>query len=198
MRRVTTLLAGSVAAIALVIGMAGAPASAAPPGFGSPETSTTTLGPGAVKAQVGEKSAAAAYTPQCQVEAGSVLPTYGSVRGVPAWFATNTLFGPGDYCQTGKALLLMQGDGNLVVYDENFDARWSARDTHPQVMGNGYWAYFQGFDANFVVYNSNSSRAYWASNTCCRTGARLAIQADGNVVIYSSNWSVLWKTNSNH
>jgi hypothetical protein len=44
-----------------------------------------------------------------------------------------------------------------------------------------------------VLYDSGGV-ARWASNTSGNTGAVLAIQGDGNVVIYSSTGVPLWST----
>ena len=90
-----------------------------------------------------------------------------------------------------KARLVAQTDGNLVVYDENFKARWAAH-----TVGTGAYTVFQS-DGNLVVYN-RSGRAVWASNTCCYSGNYLSVQADGNVVIYTRFGYPLWATGTNH
>ena len=94
----------------------------------------------------------------------------------------------GDEVVTPKATLIMQNDGNLVVYDETGRARWASN-----TVGRGTIANFQS-DANFVVYDFNNNPV-WASNTCCHSDAYLAIQFDGNVVIYGGpNGLALWST----
>ncbi|HKT05700.1 MAG TPA: hypothetical protein VJT31_39815 [Rugosimonospora sp.] len=91
----------------------------------------------------------------------------------------------------GKAVLIFQDDGNLVVYDETGVARWAA-----STVGKGVTTNFQS-DGNFVVYNS-SNKPVWASNTCCHSGNLLKVQGDGNVVIYNSAGTALWATHTNH
>jgi hypothetical protein len=99
-----------------------------------------------------------------------------------------------------KAKLIFQWDGNLVVYDENNRARWASN-----TVGRGHFASFQQ-DGNFVVYQigrDGSKTAAWASNTCCYWGGHLAVQDDGNVVIYkNTNVNVgsaaRWSTRTNH
>jgi hypothetical protein len=95
---------------------------------------------------------------------------------------------------TLKAKLIFQADGNLVVYDENDRARWASH-----TVNRGSYTLFQP-DGNFVVYavDHTTQSAVWASNTCCRIGAYLSVQDDGNVVIYNSANFALWATHTNH
>ena len=91
---------------------------------------------------------------------------------------------------SNTARLVMQSDGNLVVYDEFNRARWASN-----TVGQGWTARFQT-DGNFVVYTA-SNRPVWASNTDGRPGSRLVVQDDGNVVIYDGSRAV-WATGTNH
>jgi hypothetical protein len=91
----------------------------------------------------------------------------------------------------GKANLYFQPDNNLVVYDENGNARWASG-----TVGKANIGYFQA-DGNFVLYNG-SNQPTWSSKTCCHSGNTLAIQPDGNVVIYDSSHHPLWATNTAH
>jgi hypothetical protein len=93
--------------------------------------------------------------------------------------------------RTRKAQFRMQGDGNLVVYDERNRARWASN-----TVGRGAYALFQQ-DGNLVVYNGGDGAA-WASNTCCWTNNYLSVQDDGNVVVYTSFGFPLWATGTNH
>ncbi|NYI03951.1 hypothetical protein [Allostreptomyces psammosilenae] len=88
----------------------------------------------------------------------------------------------------GRASLIMQGDGNLVLYCDG-EPVWQARDVWP----NGYVAVFQS-DGNFVVYDIDGN-PIWASNTAGQ-GAYLAVQNDCNVVIYDRNGVPIWHTNT--
>jgi hypothetical protein len=89
-----------------------------------------------------------------------------------------------------SARLFMQGDGNLVVYDEFGGARWASN-----TVGQGWTALFQD-DGNFVVY-TRSGHPVWASNTDHHPGSRLFVQDDGNVVIYDGS-APIWATGTNH
>ncbi|RLU90375.1 hypothetical protein CTZ27_20785 [Streptomyces griseocarneus] len=88
------------------------------------------------------------------------------------------------------ATLVMQPDGNLVVYDEFGRARWASN-----TVGQGWSANLQG-DGNFVVY-TRSGRAVWDSHTAGHPGSRLAVQDDGNVVIYDGSQAI-WNTRTAH
>jgi hypothetical protein len=77
----------------------------------------------------------------------------------------------------GRFRLVMQGDGNLVLYKRT-KRLWQ---THTN--GNpGAQAAMQA-DGNFVVYSS-SARPLWQARTYGNPGAYLAVKNDGSVVIY--------------
>jgi hypothetical protein len=86
----------------------------------------------------------------------------------------------------GRFFLVMQGDGNLVLYWNGHGALWSSVTANT----SGQLAAFQD-DGNFVVYGSNG--ALWNTGTQV-AGARLAIQDDGNLVIYGPNDKVWWSS----
>jgi len=81
----------------------------------------------------------------------------------------------------GQYKLILQKDGNLVLYDGG-RAIWSAgtqdKHTNKLVMQN---------DGNLVLYGPNGP--LWATNTSGNRGAYLKIQNDGNLVIYKAVWS---------
>jgi hypothetical protein len=132
---------------------------------------------------------------QIHLDPGGTLPqpiTHPS--GVQTtWLHRGTRFEKGDYASIGKACLVFQSDGNLVVYDEHQAARW-ASDTN----GRGAVAKFQT-DGNLVVYDAAGQPVRTGrspSNTCCNAWD-LHVQADGNVVIYDV-WTPKWTTNTAH
>ncbi len=87
----------------------------------------------------------------------------------------------------GDYSLIMQGDGNLVLY-QGSTPLWASN-----TVGSGAdEAILQG-DGNFVLYTS-SGTPVWASNTAGNSGAYLQVQNDGNVVVYSASGAVLWST----
>lgn len=95
-------------------------------------------------------------------------------------------------CKNGYQLI-MQTDGNLVLYASGHRALWSSRTN-----GKGGWVAAMQGDGNLVVYtagNRDEHRALWASGTNNHPGARLAVQDDGNAVIYL-NSKAIWATNT--
>ena len=87
----------------------------------------------------------------------------------------------------GDYNLIMQGDGNLVLYQSG-TALWASNTAGTAADE----AIMQG-DGNFVVYSSSGS-ALWATGTNGNSGAYLEVQNDGNVVIYSAAGAALWST----
>lgn len=94
----------------------------------------------------------------------------------------------------GKYRIVMQEDGNLVVYQKQADGKETpifATGTHvnnPYRLGVGERAVMQT-DGNLVVY-SQAGGAVWASDTAGDTNAQLALQNDGNLVIYGKDGAV--------
>jgi len=79
---------------------------------------------------------------------------------------------------SGRFLLAMQGDGNLVVYDRTTGPVWASYTNTP-----GSYLEVQG-DGNVVVYDL-SGRAVWATMTSSPTPVKLVLQDDGNLVLYA-------------
>jgi hypothetical protein len=88
----------------------------------------------------------------------------------------------------GRFKLAMQSDGNLVLYGDGL-VLWDSgtlNDAPDTAMMQG--------DGNFVVYKAN--RPIWSSGTSSSVRGlyRLAVQNDGNVVVYSPANKPLWQT----
>jgi exopolysaccharide biosynthesis protein len=100
------------------------------------------------------------------------------------------------YSLTKNHALVMQSDGNLVVYDISWEAIWAAG-----INGKGgVRAIMQG-DGNFVVYKSytsmSPSEAVWSTGTYNNPGAWITMQDDGNLVVYNAAGTrALWASNS--
>jgi Alpha-lytic protease prodomain len=91
---------------------------------------------------------------------------------------------------SGRFTLVMQGDGNLVLYDNTSGAALWASWT----FGAGFAAYMQS-DGNLVIYTPEG-QPVWASNTSGQNGALLLVQDDGNSVVYTYTAVPLWWTNT--
>lgn len=94
----------------------------------------------------------------------------------------------------GSMSLVMQGDGNLVLYQNDVcqQATW-ATGTNGK---GGYQAVMQT-NGDLVVLNSSGTQI-WHSNTAGNAGAYLAIQGDGNLVIYTTANKPIWDTGTWH
>jgi hypothetical protein len=94
--------------------------------------------------------------------------------------------------------LIMQRDGNVVLYQNDKDDRQAlwATGTTPwwNMLDSGEDAVMQE-DGNFVVYGFNR-QALWASDTDHHPGAWLIVQDDGNLVIYGPDDKPLWASNT--
>lgn len=90
----------------------------------------------------------------------------------------------------GKFTLSMQGDGNLVLYNNKGLALWSSRTS-----GNaGSFLNLQG-DGNLVVYSPNG-KPLWNTGTSHRSISSLIMQTDGNLVLYDTQGRSVWNTNT--
>ena len=90
----------------------------------------------------------------------------------------------------GRFTLIMQSDGNLVLYGPD-GALWhtvtygSGSDNHASLQTDG----------NFVVYTADGTPV-WNSNTANHPGSFLALQNDGNLVIYGASGAAIWNSNT--
>jgi hypothetical protein len=89
--------------------------------------------------------------------------------------------------QDGRFILIMQSDGNLVLYYYNVGL-WSSNTTTgiPGVAINQP-------DGNFVVYQNGVGR--WSSNTTTGVPGVVVMQDDGNLVVYQ-NGVGRWSSNT--
>lgn len=91
----------------------------------------------------------------------------------------------------GKTRLIMQGDGNLVLYrQDNGTALWASNTGNTPVNV----AIMQP-DGNFVCYDA-AGKAYWATGTWIDPGSYVVLQDDGNLVLYGPNGGALWASNT--
>jgi cell wall-associated NlpC family hydrolase len=121
-----------------------------------------------------------------QVTVGSAFA--GSGGGTPG----DTLW-PGMALHGGQALysanreyaLVMQHDGNLVMYHLTKGVMW-----YTATFQAGSWVTQQG-DGNFVLYNA-LNRPVWATMTHLHPNSRIVLQNDGNLVVYNQAGAYVW------
>ncbi|MEV7188241.1 RHS repeat-associated core domain-containing protein [Kitasatospora sp. NPDC093102] len=101
--------------------------------------------------------------------------------------ASGSSLASGAILTSNNARLIMQADGNLVLYQIDTGlAVWStATAGHP-----GARATMQT-DGNFVVTDTNGT-VLWSTNTAGNTGAVAKVQDDGNLVLYDTANKALW------
>jgi hypothetical protein len=101
-----------------------------------------------------------------------------------------TLYGDQSlYSEDGRFKLIMQLDGNLVLYIGS-SPLWSSNTPN----NVGAYMSFQS-DGNLVVYRANGTPA-WASGTDGHSDERLLIQNDGNMVLYRDVYTPSWSSGS--
>jgi len=87
---------------------------------------------------------------------------------------------------TNRIRMVMQTDGNLVVYNEKGKPIWAS-----MTFGENHRAIFQP-DGNLVIHNGDD-RPIWASKSHGHEGAQLILRGDAKVVIVH-NGRVIWST----
>jgi len=88
----------------------------------------------------------------------------------------------------GKYTLLMQHDGNLVLYRPGV-AVWATSWLGVALIP-GSRAVMQP-DGNFVLYPPTGP-GLWSTVTAGWHGSQILLQSDGNLVVYDSNWVARW------
>ncbi|MEU6234449.1 DUF6531 domain-containing protein [Kitasatospora sp. NPDC047058] len=103
--------------------------------------------------------------------------------------ASGASLAPGTILTSNNARLIMQADGNLVLYQIDTGlAVWSTGTTgHP-----GARATLQA-DGNLVVTDTGGA-VLWSTNTAGNTGAVAKVQDDGNFVLYDAANKALWSS----
>lgn len=107
--------------------------------------------------------------------------------------AANEKLIPGQYMLSpdGHSVLIMQTDGNLVLY-QNFLPVWNS-----QTAGSNAKHLVMQMDGNLVLYDINDI-PLWSSGTDATTGVVASLQTDGNLVIYNSTAQPLWNVANVH
>lgn len=112
----------------------------------------------------------------------------------PGWFITT---GQSVYSPNRRAMLTVQTDGNVVMYDMSSAKKppdFGASIWSSNTNGKGVVKFIYQPDGNLVAYDK-SGKAQYATNTQGKTGATLNLQDDGNLVIYQGS-NAVWNSDS--
>ncbi len=129
-------------------------------------------------------------------------------KGGGALWSTGTGGNPG-------ASLQLQDDGNMVIYAAGGGVLWTSGSPVPNYQtyindgqyggemfgfqeiksANGKYTLTMQGDGNLVLYSP--TRALWHAGTAGNPYSRLAIQPDGNMVVYDMNHRPIWYTGTN-
>lgn len=92
----------------------------------------------------------------------------------------------------GELKLIMQGDGNLVIYRGSKPV-WA---TNTCGKGHGPYSFIMQSDNNAVIYGSG--KATWATNSCKKgeSPARFVLHDDAAVAVYDCHNHRLWHAKS--
>lgn len=91
----------------------------------------------------------------------------------------------------GWLSLVMQGDGNLVLYrTQTMQPLWASDS-----VGQDVATAVMQTDGNLVAYSSQGVPA-WATGTDGHPGAHLILQDDGNLVVYDAANTPLWASDT--
>ena len=94
------------------------------------------------------------------------------------------------FLTSGKYILKMQSDGNLVIY-KGHSALWA---TGTNGHGNPPYRLVMQPDNNAVIYGNGAFQVVWTTHTNEHgvKPARLVLHNDANLVMYDFNNHVLW------
>lgn len=115
--------------------------------------------------------------------------TWSTAQAADRLFAGQTLYaGQSLYSPNGRYRLVMQGDGNLVIYDSQSGPIW-----HTQTHGTDADRLIMQGDGNLVVYSSQYiPRWHTHTHNNPNQGIHAFMQDDGNFVLYKSNGIPIW------
>jgi hypothetical protein len=118
----------------------------------------------------------------------------------PDWASANDRLPAGSKLSPGEKLtsrngefsVVMQGDGNLVLYFQGTTALWNSETCGALAASCSLQE-----DGNLVVYGSSegTQQAIWSSGTFGKQGVQLICQDDGNLVIYQDGKSI-WSSDT--
>jgi hypothetical protein len=152
---------------------------------------TGTWGMSADRVTIGDDGNLRVYTSTTEkYNTNNKVNTY-AVNKVGNQIASETRLNPGDYVQSldYRYSLVMQSDGNLVMYSADGAPIWNSGTGGKP----GSYAVLQN-DGNLVVYNAANAPLWW-TGTWSKGASTLKMQNDGNLVLYrNSDNEFTWAT----
>jgi surface antigen len=126
----------------------------------------------------------------------SNVNTTTSGASINAQFIGTNMLAPGKRLNAGQYILsnnaqyalVMQTDGNLVLYGPGVKPLWASNTS-----GQGAAFAAMQTDGNFVLYRSNNTPV-WSTQTNGRGESSAVMQDDGNFVLYSKAGTATWHT----
>ncbi len=92
---------------------------------------------------------------------------------------------------SGRFLLALTTDGELVLYDQSTQAHvWSS-----ETPGSGAASAVMNKDGNLMLV-AHDGAAVWSSGTSGQPGSRLTIHDDGQLAVYSSMGIPIWQSHT--
>ncbi len=109
---------------------------------------------------------------------------------IGATLAVNQKLEPNQCLKSSDNLftLIMQSDGNLVLYDQNGTAAW--KSDAPLGHANSYL--LMQPDGNLVQYNTANTPVWYPPGAFGSGADHLVVQPDGNVVLYTPDNRAIW------
>ena len=122
---------------------------------------------------------------------------------------TNTAVWSSNSPTVGCPRLVLQNDGNLVIYG-NTASSWSApRRLNKMLAGDllkSGWSIYSHApeayrlamltDGNLALFDGSGTEL-WSAKTCGHPGAYASMQTDGNLVVYDKTGHAIWSTATN-
>jgi GH25 family lysozyme M1 (1,4-beta-N-acetylmuramidase) len=139
----------------------------------------------------GTKSLSASYsgTQGYGASTGATQIAVVSLTDLGSTVPNGTRLSAGDYLQSANGyVLVMQADGNLVLYGPTGQATWASGTAGNQ----GAWASLLS-DGNLVVYSA-AGQALWSTGTWANQGVSLTLGTGGVATIYDQYGHPLWAT----
>jgi hypothetical protein len=122
------------------------------------------------------------------VNTGRAMPTFSPIGQDHIGIGTSWSLWPGQYIRStnGTRFVVLQNDGNLVLYGPGHHILW-----HSATGGMGVNQLLLQPDGNLVLYKSNGQAA-WHTHGSGNSASHFTVQNDGNLVQYNGAGAPVW------